>query len=151
MAVKFRSSGNFSLNIYWSPETRPADEPATINPPLRELPPGPWRSSGGYLDYSDWPERERFAELDRAIETGLGDSPAVDAEVGPLRRCRAKIADSANCNAYFSVGADYNGWKCEAHRVSVSGEKPGNLWRENLLMIFEHGLDAARWGARRNR
>ena len=36
-------------------------------PLLYELPPGPWRSLGGYLDYADWPERERFAELDRSI------------------------------------------------------------------------------------
>ncbi len=36
--------------------------------PLRLLPPGPSRSLGGYLDYSGWPERERFLELDRAIQ-----------------------------------------------------------------------------------
>jgi len=29
--------------------------------------PGPWRSLGGYLDYTTWPDRKRFLELDRAI------------------------------------------------------------------------------------
>src|SRR5579863_4324562 len=28
-----------------------------------KLPPGPWRSLGGYLDYSNWEERDRFLEL----------------------------------------------------------------------------------------
>ena len=36
--------------------------------PLQLVPPGPWRSLGGYLDYRDWPDRERFHDLDRAIE-----------------------------------------------------------------------------------
>jgi len=34
---------------------------------LRELPPGPWRSMGRYLDYTNWSDRCRFLELDRAI------------------------------------------------------------------------------------
>jgi hypothetical protein len=36
--------------------------------PLELLPPSPWRSLGGYLDYSSWPDGPRFLELDRAIE-----------------------------------------------------------------------------------
>src|SRR5579863_4709461 len=123
MAANFSSSGDFALNIYWLPETEPAskersdpaDEPSTTSLPLRELPPGPWRSSGGYLDYSDWPERERFAELDRAIQAGdrcprSACVPAVHVEdAGPFRRCRAKIANGANCNAYFPVAVDCDG------------------------------------------
>lgn len=35
---------------------------------LHELPPGPWRSLGRYLDYTNWPDRDRFVALDRAIE-----------------------------------------------------------------------------------
>jgi hypothetical protein len=35
---------------------------------LRELPPGPFRSLGKYLDYTDWPDRDRFMELDREIQ-----------------------------------------------------------------------------------
>jgi hypothetical protein len=34
---------------------------------LREQPPGPYRSLGKYLDYSNWPDRERFLELDQDI------------------------------------------------------------------------------------
>jgi hypothetical protein len=41
-----------------------------IKPPLEKLADGPWRSLGGYFDYSLWPERERFLELDRAIAAG---------------------------------------------------------------------------------
>ena len=36
-------------------------------PPLQKLAAGPWRSLGGYFDYSLWPDRERFLELDKAI------------------------------------------------------------------------------------
>jgi len=35
---------------------------------LRRLPRARWRSLGQHLDYSNWPDRERFMELDRAIE-----------------------------------------------------------------------------------
>jgi hypothetical protein len=35
--------------------------------PLQKVQPGPWRSLGGYLDYSHWEDRERFLELDAAI------------------------------------------------------------------------------------
>jgi hypothetical protein len=34
---------------------------------LPELPPSPWRSLGRRLDYTNWGDRERFAELDAAI------------------------------------------------------------------------------------
>lgn len=34
---------------------------------LQKLAPGPFRSRGGYLDYTDWKDRERFLELDMAI------------------------------------------------------------------------------------
>ena len=34
---------------------------------VQKVAPGPWRSLGGVFDYSDWPDRERFLELDRAI------------------------------------------------------------------------------------
>lgn len=54
-------------------ETREPREAATqqhtcdSSPPIRKLPPSPWRSLGGYFDYSQWSDRERFMELDRAI------------------------------------------------------------------------------------
>ena len=45
---------------------RPETEPPI--PPLGDLPPGGLRSLGGYLDYSKWPARGRFMELDMAIQ-----------------------------------------------------------------------------------
>jgi hypothetical protein len=39
-------------------------------PPLEKVAAGPYRSLGGYFDYSLWPDRERFLELDKAIATG---------------------------------------------------------------------------------
>ncbi len=36
---------------------------------LFELPAGPWRSLGQHLDYTDWPDRERFIALDHAIRS----------------------------------------------------------------------------------
>jgi len=42
----------------------PADE---IPAPLPRLAAGPWRSLGGCFDYKDWPERDRFLELDMLI------------------------------------------------------------------------------------
>jgi hypothetical protein len=38
--------------------------------PLPKLAEGPWRSLGGYFDYSLWADRDRFLELDRAIAAG---------------------------------------------------------------------------------
>lgn len=46
----------------------PAEENAEAVSRLRRLPPGPFRSLGGFLDYSNWPDRDRFLELDRALK-----------------------------------------------------------------------------------
>jgi len=35
---------------------------------LEKLPNCPFRSVGGYLNYAGWPDRQRFMELDRAIQ-----------------------------------------------------------------------------------
>jgi hypothetical protein len=35
--------------------------------PLQKASAGPWVSLGGYFDYSNWADRERFVQLDRAI------------------------------------------------------------------------------------
>jgi hypothetical protein len=50
------------------------DQTLTANPEdveavsrLRRLPPGPFRSLGGFLDYAEWPDRDRFLELDRSL------------------------------------------------------------------------------------
>ncbi len=41
-----------------------------IKLPLQKLAEGPWRSLGGYFDYTFWADRERFLELDKAIASG---------------------------------------------------------------------------------
>jgi hypothetical protein len=35
---------------------------------VRRQPPGPWRSLGQHLDYTNWPERDRFLQLDQEIK-----------------------------------------------------------------------------------
>jgi hypothetical protein len=51
-------------------ETTSDDSTREMRAPLQKLEAGPWRSLGGYFDYSLWPERDRFLELDRAIAAG---------------------------------------------------------------------------------
>lgn len=48
----------------------PTPQPREVKPPMPKLAAGPWRSLGGYFDYSLWPDRDRFLELDRAIAIG---------------------------------------------------------------------------------
>lgn len=55
----FRSFETTATNVPENPDSFSA---------LHRLPPGPWRSLGQLLDYTNWPDRERFMELDRAIE-----------------------------------------------------------------------------------
>jgi hypothetical protein len=51
--------------------------------PLQKLPPGEWRSLGGYFDYSHWIDRDRFMELDRAIAASQhGQMFAIEADDG---------------------------------------------------------------------
>jgi hypothetical protein len=105
-----------------------ADHPSL----MEKLAPGPWRSLGGFLDYSAWPDRDRFLELDLAIHAKackdeeedvqvVAAPPAVvyPAVVQPSRRCRAKVAHRANCNEPFALTPDYNGWRCATHRTMV--------------------------------
>jgi hypothetical protein len=93
------------------------EEVSIAAPPLEQTPPGPWRSLGSYLDYTDWPDRERFVELDRSIAAGsYGEGP-----MPRLRRCRAAGPGLDNCNTWFSIDQHYKGWKCEVHRRPVSG------------------------------
>jgi hypothetical protein len=62
---------------------RSADTPREIRGPLSKVEPGPWRSLGGYLDYSHWQDRERFLELDRAIAAAPSQLEAEDEEFLP--------------------------------------------------------------------
>jgi hypothetical protein len=48
-------------------ESRACQRPWENSSPLQKVPPGEWRSLGGYFDYSHWVDRERFLELDKAI------------------------------------------------------------------------------------
>jgi hypothetical protein len=43
------------------------DATPEIQTRLQRLPQSPWRSLGGLLDYTDWPERDRFVRLDMEI------------------------------------------------------------------------------------
>ena len=46
-----------------------------INAPLQKVSAGPWMSVGGYFDYSNWADRERFMELDKAIARAESEIP----------------------------------------------------------------------------
>jgi hypothetical protein len=48
-------------------EVQTHSHPCERSAPIQKLPPSPWRSLGGYFDYDQWADRERFMELDRAI------------------------------------------------------------------------------------
>jgi hypothetical protein len=98
-------------------------ETSQTSGPLKKLPSGPWTSLGGYLDYASWPERDRFLELDRALlvwrENEREDRQSEFArQPREHRRCRAKVEEGGNCNAYFTLTPDYDGWKCERHRAA---------------------------------
>ncbi len=59
---------------------RAPSEP-TCAPPAPKLEAGPWRSLGGYLNYAEWAERDRFVELDAALAR-MG--PAEQSEEMPI-------------------------------------------------------------------
>jgi len=85
-------------------------------PRLRKLPPGPSRSLGGYLDYEGWPDRERFMELDRALQhaaqerhnSGGGHADLDDPQALPAVRQRGATLDEGNrSDSRHYVTADY--------------------------------------------
>jgi hypothetical protein len=52
-----------------------------VSGPLQKVTSGTWRSLGGYFDYTNWQERERFMELDRAIASArYRDEPGDEAD-----------------------------------------------------------------------
>lgn len=63
-----RRNQNIEKSAY-SPEGREA---------LQKVAHGPWRSLGGYFDYTDWQERDRFKELDRTIAESRHPTDADD-------------------------------------------------------------------------
>lgn len=108
------------------PGDRESVDASPVSEPLQKLPPGPWRSLGGYLDYTDWPERDRFAELDQAIQAPWRHSPERYGWVIQFRRCRAKTPDGHTCRSFFHTTEQYDGWKCEAHREKRIEEAPSS-------------------------
>lgn len=54
--------------------------PSDTSQPLQKVAEGPWRSLGGCLDYTNWKDRERFLELDRAIASAPDYSEPEDEE-----------------------------------------------------------------------
>lgn len=61
-------------------------ETCETKPPLEKVAEGPWRSLGGYFDYSLWPDRERFMELDRAIAASQElREPVIDHGIGIIQ------------------------------------------------------------------
>jgi hypothetical protein len=65
MSVGTNEIDDFFGDEFASPAA--SDTIPEIQPALQKLPASPWRSLGQYLDYSDWKDRERFAQLDVAI------------------------------------------------------------------------------------
>jgi len=63
-------------------EGRPYPRQWENNPPLQKLPPGEWRSLGGYFDYCLWADRDRFIELDKAIAANQG--PVLERDPGEM-------------------------------------------------------------------
>jgi hypothetical protein len=54
-------------NAQVKPENVWADSVAPAVAPRSLVAAGPWRSIGGCFDYTEWKDRDRFLELDRAI------------------------------------------------------------------------------------
>ena len=104
--------------MYREGAAHPPSEPEHQVQPGQKLPPGPFRSLGGYLDYSDWPERERFLELDRILRTIEPEPSGWEdwKDLPPLRRCTS-LVEGIRCPNRFRPTAEYQGLKCDEHRV----------------------------------
>ena len=111
--------------LYYSglelPEDAGSKQTENGNPvlaPLKKLPPGRWRSLGGYLNYANWSERQRFLELDAAIEALQSSQPrpAERLRNNPHRSCRMKLLTGEMCRELFWASEEYVGWYCEKHR-----------------------------------
>jgi hypothetical protein len=87
--------------------------------PLSERPAGPFRSLGRFLDYTDWPDRDRFLELDRAIDRAIR-SEASAQEALVVRRCLEQMPDGSLCLDRFRPSGEYSGFRCKKHREPAS-------------------------------
>ena len=70
--------------------------------PRRTLPPGPYRSLGGCLDYSAWPERERFMELDRRLRIQAIEGADTEGPVCPEEPDDADMDIGGSMGGMFS-------------------------------------------------
>jgi hypothetical protein len=89
--------------------------------PLEELPVTPTRSLGGFFDYSNWPDCERFLDLDAALSRLLrkqaaGCRTGSNEAVGLTRRCTARRAGGFRCEKVFKHTPEYAGARCPEHR-----------------------------------
>jgi len=95
---------------------------------LRKQPPGPYRSLGGYLDYAEWPERERFMGLDCAIRRQAQERNNADNQTDSedlqvllrLQRCSAALASGWRCKNKFRMTPDDTDTKCKGHQTGSS-------------------------------
>lgn len=76
-----------------TPEKNRTEDPEALSN-LYRLPRARWRSLGEHLDYSHWPERERFVQLDREIMAARGRESD---QLRPVpRRCASVLSRSPN-------------------------------------------------------
>ena len=94
---------------------------------LRKLPPSPFRSVGGYLDYAEWPDCQRFMELDRLIQVYALESQnpprgadSGDSQVCPLERHPETLGDRYQRRKISFSEADYADKKCTEHWTGPS-------------------------------
>lgn len=100
--------------------------------PLQKLPPSPTRSLGGYFDYGEWPDCERFIELDiallhrsrttRLVSQARANAPGSHCR-RPAPRCTAKRADGSRCEHRVEPTAEYTGGRCAHHRYLYSNHE----------------------------
>jgi hypothetical protein len=70
---EFIDSGHSACRHDESEFASPAADDASF--PLVRLPPGPFRSLGGYFSYEGWPDQQRFMELDEALRRKAYEDP----------------------------------------------------------------------------
>ena len=100
------SVGTTEINDFFSdelvcPVARTIPEP---QPALQKLPCSPWRSLGQYLDYSDWKDRERFAQLDMAIRVQKIRQARIDA-----------VSKTSQCRRAYRTAKEYAGAPDQKH------------------------------------
>jgi len=106
--------------------------------PRQRLPPSPYRSLGGYLNYAGWSERERFMELDRAIQrqvhaepSDIDDQASSDGPLLPIPVRRSTIRESHQSANTVTPDDAHLEWKI-AGQIDVF-VKSSNGWTTGQL------------------